>query len=134
MKLFGVLIRWNISKINITVKLKRQWFLLFFLAYNFKIHKAFDSNKIELQDMSKIYFKIFYKNIFSEIPFTLKILFLHLMHPPNTLTQPQVLICFTITQTELLPEVCLIFSFTYFLVVDNLWIYKRHFLSILTIC
>jgi len=68
-----------------TVKLKRQCFLLFFLAYNFRIHKAFDSNKIELQDMREIYFKIFYKNIFSEIPFTLKILYLQLMHLPITL-------------------------------------------------
>jgi len=55
-------------------------FFLFSLAYNFRIHKTFDSNKIELQDMRKIYFKIFYKNIFSEIPFTLEILFLQLMH------------------------------------------------------
>ena len=57
LKLFGVLLSRDISKIYFTVKLKRQCFLLYFLAYNFKIHKAFDSNKIELQDMREIYFK-----------------------------------------------------------------------------
>ena len=71
LKLFGVLLSRDISKINITVKLKRQCFLLFFLAYNLKMHKTFDSNKIELQDLRKIFYKIIYKNIFSEIPFTL---------------------------------------------------------------
>ena len=63
-----------------TVKLKRQCFLLFFLAYNFKIHKTIDSNKIELQDMREIFLKKIYKKIFSEIPFTLEILFLQLMY------------------------------------------------------
>jgi hypothetical protein len=86
LKLFGVLLSWDISKINFTVKLKRQCFLLFSLAYNFKIHKTFDSNKIELQDMRKIFFKKICKNIFSEIPFTLEILFLQFMHAPTILT------------------------------------------------
>jgi hypothetical protein len=55
-------------------------FFLFSLAYNFRIHKAFDINKIELQDMRKIFFKNIYKKIFSEIPFTLEILFFKLMY------------------------------------------------------
>jgi len=50
------------------------------LAYNFKIHKTIDSNKIELQDMREIFLKKIYKKIFSEIPFTLEILFLQLMY------------------------------------------------------
>jgi len=49
------------------------------LAYNFKIHKTIDSNKIELQDRRKIFNKNNFKNIFSEIPFTLETLFLQLM-------------------------------------------------------
>jgi hypothetical protein len=85
-KLFGVHLSWDISKINFTVKLKRQCFLLFLLAYNLEIHKTFDSNKIELQDMKKIFFLKFYKNIFPKIPFTLEILFLYFMYVPITLT------------------------------------------------
>ena len=48
LKLSGALLSRDISKIYFTVKLKRQCFLLFFLAYNFKIHKTIDINKIEL--------------------------------------------------------------------------------------
>ena len=122
MKLFGVLLRRNISKINITVKLKRQWFLLIFLAYNFKIHKTIDSNKIELQDIRKIFYKNNYKNIFFWNTFHIRNTFFTInacLHHP---LQPQALIWQTITQIQLLPAVCLIFNFTYFQVVDNLWI------------
>ena len=52
----------------------------FFLEYNFKIHKTFDSNKIEPQDIRKIFHKNNYFKKNSEIPFTLETLFLQLMH------------------------------------------------------
>ncbi len=35
-----------------------------FLAYNFEIHKTFDSNKIELHDTKKYFFKFFLKSFF----------------------------------------------------------------------
>jgi hypothetical protein len=40
--------RRNIIKMKICVKLKKIKFFLFFLAYNFEICKAIDSNKIEI--------------------------------------------------------------------------------------
>jgi hypothetical protein len=47
------LMRRNIIKMKLCVKLKKIMFFLFFLAYNFEIHKAFGSNKIELQETKK---------------------------------------------------------------------------------
>jgi hypothetical protein len=61
LELFGVLLSRDIIKINHTVKFKKAMFFLFSLAYNFKIHKTFDINKIELQDMIKIFLKRFQK-------------------------------------------------------------------------
>jgi len=44
----GVLMRRNIIKTKLCVKLKKIMFFLFFLAYNFEVHKTIDSNKIEV--------------------------------------------------------------------------------------
>ena len=55
------LIRRNIIKMKLSVKLKRLCFFLFFLAHNFEIHKTIDSNKIELQDIKNNFLKYFLK-------------------------------------------------------------------------
>jgi hypothetical protein len=44
----GARMRRNIIKMKLCVKLKKIMVFLFFLAYNFEIRKAIDSNKIEI--------------------------------------------------------------------------------------
>ena len=59
----GALMRRNIIKMKFCVKLKKILFFLFFLAHNFEIHKAIDSNKIEIYKTKNnilIFFQFFY--------------------------------------------------------------------------
>ncbi len=44
---------------KLCVKPKKIMFFLFFLAHDFEIRKAFDSNKIELHDTKNNFLKIF---------------------------------------------------------------------------